>query len=254
MTELPLLNSTLCMRVECLVGDKIEEHDLVLQHTYPVQRIVSTGMVPHCPDPVVTVGGIEYHQARTVQVPKLEVALAAYGEHPPLKRRRGPDRYKNVKPIPGELVGFISCLPLTYMGACTPSETNREVVVQLFHLDRPGGEKLYISGKEAIRVLFEGGCGGTPLTTLSLSYCKRSFSNDPESIVLKHSMTAPFDTLLLMKLLGVVEKMSNSACFVPTELVDNFLIGERGAGHKVEWVCPTHNDEDYESDGSAQIS
>jgi len=200
---------------------------LMLETEKPIEEIRGFTTVPLCTEPVLTMGGVTHYRTRTTLVCEEALVIAEHGEHPPRKRRQKSERYRNEPPVPGSVIGFVSVLPFTYVGIATPAPG---IDVHLFEWKRA----YYITINTALHLLYHGAPGGQPMTTMGRQYMRTRLYTDEGSFSIQHTDGA-FDTLLLVKLLGVIPRKATTITFVRTSSIDTHLASMHSAAFELAW-------------------
>lgn len=219
--------ATLALRVE--YADQTQE-SLYMNTAQPVTKICDTAFVPHCSEPTVTVGEMKHYRKQVTMVPDAKRVFDEHGSHPPLPKRIAKERYKNAPPLPGSIIGFINFKPFYYAGKANPTELVPDMEVDVFLVDNA----LYVTTTTAIKVLYEGGERGGPLTSYSKDYFRQLLYNDEQSFSVKHRPDDPYDILLLVKLLNIVHKKTTSVTCIATSTIDRYL-ALSGCGVTLDW-------------------
>lgn len=186
-------------------ADKSEGY-LIVDSEKPIEQIRGITMVPQCREPTVTVGGLKHYRAQTVMVCDEEAVVAEYGEHPPRKKRVAHDRYSSAPPSPGSIIGFVSGFPFFYVGLAIPT---LDLGAHVFKWR----ESLYVTLNTALHLIYNGGPERTALTTYTKMYMKSRLLAGDGTFSVQH-VDAPFDTLLLVKLLGAESRKTRIITFV----------------------------------------
>jgi hypothetical protein len=192
----------------------------------PIAQFDDIVYVPYFREPTLTVGGFDCYTALTDLAPDVEKAFAIYGEHPPLSRRHGTARFHNSPPHAGECIGFINCFSLLYCGKAYPSTLSPSVGAHIFEWRT----RRYITATEASRILMLGGDSGRPIIDYNEHYLHCQLCNANESIDIVNTPTAPYETMLLIKILGAASRRASKITLVKIEAVEE-LISRHSINH-----------------------
>ena len=200
--------------------------NLILDHDKPIASVEAVTIVPHFKEPTWTSGGITHYRKKTVSVLDKELVFRDHEANPPMKRRRA-EKYENNTPKPGDMVGFVNGTPLKYGGGVNPSEYVPEMGACVFTWE----SKQYVTMSTAVALVMGGGPGGCKMTSMTKRSIEKLFGNCKGSFVVKHSKDAPYDTMVLVKLLKAASKKCPRITFVPVSIVNGVL-----DGYELKWV------------------
>lgn len=234
------------------VGLKVRCYDgtvdyLIVDHTKPIERIEEITKVPHCDRNTITVGGYRHFRTKTTMVGDRDLVLDEFGAHPPIHLRSNKRRYKNQPPQPGDVIGFVNFQPFVYKGVARPCPDRAPLLGA--HIFGLMGET-YITINTALAVIFGGvesaDATNASATSNSRDYVRIRLCQDPKSFPITHHREAPFDTMLLVKLLGCdIPKRTTQITMVATSAVDARQARDpSGAGETFTWDVPENGDSD----------
>lgn len=206
----------------------------------PVIGVEVAESLPFFPKNMQTDGPNEFYEPKNTMVFNRNKFMNRVGRRvPPMKGRRKNNRMEQWRPYTpneGDVIGYVCGVEMIYVGKAIPVERRKDEEIHVFDVK---GDK-FISSLRAAEILDTCGLEGGRMTQKTMSHLKVIMNRSKKALTIVSQPHSVYDTLMMLKLLGAASTTAPRLTVVPTEAVDDIILGY-GFGDVMNWSVQNKN-------------